>query len=86
MRFRNDQERLIAEQAVLAYRATVQAADEAAFGHGMEAIEDAALAGSRAHGRRLIELAMKRAAAQKRKRRAPTAAARRTSSGSAGEH
>lgn len=79
MQFKDDQERLIAEQAVLAYRSTLQAADEAEFGRGMEAIEDAALAGSREHGRRLLELAMKRAAAQKKKRRARTAADERTS-------
>jgi len=81
MQFRDDHEELIAEQAVLAYRATVRAADEAACGRGMEAIEDAAFEGSQAHGRRLLELAMERVAAQKRKRRARTAGGRRTSNG-----
>lgn len=83
MRFRNDQERLVAEQAVLAYRATVQAADDAEFGHGMEAIEDVALKSSREHGRRLIELAMKQMAAQKRKSSAPVAGDARTSNAEA---
>lgn len=82
MQFRDDQERLVAEQAVLQYRATLQAADEATFGHGMEAIEEAALAGSREHGRRLVELAMQRAA-QKASTSVPAAAAGRTSNGSA---
>jgi hypothetical protein len=81
MRFRDEQERLIAEQAVLAYRAVNDAAAAAAFGHGMEAIEDAALPGCRAQGRRLIELAMARRATQKDRATARDAASGRTSSG-----
>lgn len=81
MRFKDEQERLIAEQAVLAYRAVNQAADDAAFGHGMAAIEDAALDGCREHGRRLIEAALARRGAQKARTPAPGAGDGPTSSG-----
>jgi len=81
MQFKDEQERLIAEQAVLAYRAVNQAADQAEFGHGMEAIEDSALRGCREQGRRLIELAMRRRAVEKDRARARDAAGDRTSSG-----
>lgn len=66
MAYRNEQERLIAEQAVLQYRAVQAAADTAAWGHGMEVTEDAALAASREHGRQLLEQALaQRAASEK---------------------
>lgn len=58
MHFRNEQEQLVAEQAVLAYREVNEAADHAEFGHGMEAIEDAVLHGIRDMGRIWIETAM----------------------------
>lgn len=58
MQFKNETERLVAEQSVLAYRAVTEAADQAEFGHGMEAIEDAVLDGIRRTGRDWIELAM----------------------------
>jgi hypothetical protein len=70
MHFANAKERLIAEQAVLAYRAVQEAADRAEFGHGLEAIEDAALKAGREQSRRLIESAMRRAAAEKASARA----------------
>lgn len=60
MQYRDDHERLVAEQAVLAYRAVNRAADEAEFGHGMEAMEGAALDASRDHARRLLEAASRR--------------------------
>lgn len=66
MTFRDEHERLIAEQAVLQYRAVQEAGDGAAFGHGMEAIETAALESSREHGRRLIESAMSRRASSEK--------------------
>lgn len=81
MEFRDEQERLIAEQAVLQYRAVNEAADRAAFGHGMEAIEDAALEGCREHGRRLIESALRRRALSEKARPARGAGAGPTSNG-----
>lgn len=74
MDFRDEQERLIAEQAVLQYRAVREAAAAAEYGHGLEAMEVAALAGSREHGKRLLSQAMK-AASEKgaTRRRAPGA-------------
>jgi len=84
MQFRDEQERLIAEQAVLQYRAVQQAAEEAKWGHGMQAIEDAALDGCRVQARKWIETAMAaRAKAEKNTARsARTAASGRTSNGS----
>jgi len=79
MDFKDDQERLVAEQAVLAYRAVKEAADTAAFGHGMEAIEEAALAGGREQIRRVIALALARVAAEKDRATARDAADERTS-------
>jgi len=61
MDFRDERERLIAEQAVLQYRAVREAAASAKYGHGLEVMEVAALAGSREHGRRLLSEAMKAA-------------------------
>lgn len=61
MDFRDERERLIAEQAVLQYRAVQEAAAAAKYGHGLEAMELAALAGSREHGRRLLSQAMQAA-------------------------
>ena len=81
MQFRDDQERLVAEQAVLQYRAVKEAADRAEFGHGMEAIETAALEGSREHGRRLIESALRRRALSQKDRPARIAEGGPTSKG-----
>ncbi len=81
MEFRDEQERLIAEQAVLTYRAVQAAADEAAFGEGMEAIETAALEGCREHGKRLIESALRRRASSEKDRSARVAGAGRTLNG-----
>ena len=77
MEFKDERERLIAEQAVLGYRATQQAAASAEFGHGMEAIERAALQSSREYGRSVIECMMASAASEKAPGRAPDAAGRR---------
>jgi len=65
MQFKNETERLVAEQAVLAYRAVNEAADQAEFGHGMEAIEDAVLEGIRENGRSWIASAMNEQAEKK---------------------
>lgn len=67
MQFKDDCERLIAEQAVLAYRAVNAAADAAEFGHGMSAMEGEALEASRAMGRSLIEAASRRRAADEKR-------------------
>jgi hypothetical protein len=83
MDFKDEQERLVAEQAVLAYRAVNEAADAAKFGHGMEAIEDAALAGGREQMQRVIRLALSRVAAEKDRATARGAGDAPTSSGPA---
>ena len=72
MEFKDERERLIAQQAVLGYRAVEAAAAKAAWGHGMEAMEDATLAACRELGRRLLQEA---AAAQvhREKKKAVTA-------------
>lgn len=66
MQFRDERERLIAEQAVLAYRAVQEAAEKAEYGHGFEVMEEAALAGCRETGKRMLTLAIQaRANAEK---------------------
>lgn len=66
---KDEQERLVAEQAILAYRAVNEAADGAEFGHGMEAMEDVALEAGREHARQLLTTAsQRRVAAEKGKR------------------
>ena len=79
MQFKDEQERLVAEQAVLAYRAVRLAAKQATFGHGMEAIETAALTQGRDHIRRLIQTTANEQAASEKTTRppAPTVADRR---------
>lgn len=68
MRYRNERERLIAEQAVLAYREVEAAGDRAEFGQGLRALEDAVVARGREQQRRMLEMALQsRAAAQKKK-------------------
>lgn len=81
MRFKDERERLIAEQAVLAYREVQKAADDAEFGHGMEAIESVALERSREHGKRLLESALSHRARSQKDRSARTAGAKPTSNG-----
>ena len=72
MEFKDERERLIAEQAVLGFRAVEAAAAQAAWGHGMEAMEEATLEVCREHGRRLLqEVAANRVAVEKKK--GPTA-------------
>jgi len=63
---KNERERLIAEQALLAYREVEAAGAAAAYGQGMAALEDAALEAGRRQMRRMVEQALgSRAAAQK---------------------
>lgn len=81
MQFRDERERLVAEQAVLNYRAVQEAADDAEFGHGMDAIETSALEGCRAHGRQLMEAALRARASSEKDRSALVAGARPTSNG-----
>lgn len=72
MEFKDECERMIAEQAVLGFRAVQAAASKAVWGHGMEAMEDATLAVCREHGRRLLqEAAAARVGIEKKK--GPTA-------------
>jgi len=82
MQFKNETEQLVAEQAVLAYRAVQEAADQAEFGHGMEAIEAAVLEGIRENGRSWIESAMNAQAEKKGRVIARGAGEGPTSSGS----
>lgn len=77
MEFRDESERLVAEQAVLGYRAVKRAASEAAFGDGMAAIERAALQSSRELGRCVIESMLASAASEKGPARARDAGGRR---------
>ena len=68
MRFKDERERLIAEQAVLGYRAVQEAASKAVWGYGMEAMEEATLEVCREHGRRLLEEAAAARVAVEKKR------------------
>ena len=52
---RNEQERLIAEQAVLAYREVQAAGEAAAHGQGMTAVEDATVQAGRQQMRLMLE-------------------------------
>lgn len=62
----SEEERLIAEQALLMYRESVAAADAAPHGQGLAAIEDAVLERGRDQMRLTIEQALKaQARAQK---------------------
>lgn len=61
MEFRSDAERLIAEQAVLGYRAVQEAAEQAEWGRGLEVVEDAVLEQGREQQRRVLNQAMKAA-------------------------
>ena len=63
---RNEQERLVVEQALLMYREVEAAGEAAAHGQGMAALEDATLDAGRRQMRLVIEQALRsRAAAQK---------------------
>lgn len=62
----SEEERLIAEQALLMYRASLAAAEAAPHGQGLAAIEDAVLEQGRQQMRLTIEQALKaQARAQK---------------------
>jgi len=74
MEFMDERERVIAEQAVLAYRAVREAAAHAAFGRGLEVTEAAALEATRDHGRRLLGEALAACADAQKKGIAPAAA------------
>lgn len=73
--YRGEQERLIAEQAVLTYRAVFEAGAQAPHGQGMDAMEGAILD----HGRELLRQTLQHAAsahieAQKKGRPRPAVA------------
>ena len=67
MDYCNEQERLVAEQAVLGYRAVMAAMEQAPWGRGLEVVERAVLEQGREQQRRVLEQAME-AATQKRMR------------------
>lgn len=80
----NERERLIVEQALLAYREVAAAGAAAAHGRGMAALEDATLETGRRQMQRVLEQALgSRAEAQKGGAVARGAAGRRRSSGTA---
>ncbi len=79
---RDERERLIVEQALLAYREVESAGASAAYGQGMAVLEDAALEAGRRQMRGMIEQTLgSRAEAQKGGRGIPGAGATRPSSG-----
>lgn len=55
--FRDENERLVAEQAVLVYRAVVEAAQTAPHGQGLACMEAAVLDQGREHLRQLMQRA-----------------------------
>lgn len=74
MRFRDEQERLVAEQAVLGLRAVREAAAKAQWGRGLEVVELAVLEQGRKQQQQVLEAAM-REASQKRTRHAAASGA-----------
>lgn len=67
MQFKDEEERLIAEQAVLAYREVQTACRGAAFGHGLEVLEEAVIVAGRRQQRQMLEKALgSQAEAQKK--------------------
>ena len=79
---KNERERLIVEQALLAYREVEAAGEAAAYGQGMAALEDAVLDTGRRQMRAVLEQALgSRAGAQKGGPVARSAGASRGSSG-----
>lgn len=66
VQIRNEHERLIAEQALLAYREVQAAGESAMHGQGMAALEEATLETGRRQMRLMLEQALRsRAEAQK---------------------
>jgi hypothetical protein len=53
-----DEDRLVAEQAILLRREVMQAMEQAPHGHGLEVTEAAVMQGGRAFLRRLLEQAL----------------------------
>ena len=58
MAYSDENERLVAEQAVLVYRSVVQAMQTAPHGQGMACMEDALLHHGRDHLRQMLERAV----------------------------
>lgn len=80
----NERERLVLEQALLAYREVEAAGEAARHGQGMATLEDATLETGRRQMRLVLEQALEsRAAAQKRGAVARDAVGLRRSSGTA---
>lgn len=57
MEFKNDNERLVAEQAVLVYRSVIDAMHGAPHGQGLACMEAAVMQGGREHLRQMFERA-----------------------------
>lgn len=55
--FKDENERLVAEQAVLVYRSVIDAMDAAPHGKGLACMEAAVMQGGRAHLRQILERA-----------------------------
>ncbi len=64
--FRDENERLVAEQAVLVYRAVVEAAQTAPHGQGLACMEVAVLDQGREHLRQMLQRATTAQAQEKR--------------------
>lgn len=58
MEFKDENERLVAEQAVLVYRATIDAMHAAPHGKGLACMEAAVMQGGREHLRQILERAV----------------------------
>ncbi len=56
MEYHSNEERLVAEQAVLCYRAVQQAMGAAPHGRGLEVTEQAAVSAGREQTRKMLEL------------------------------
>ena len=58
MAFQDENERLVAEQAVLVYRSVAEAMKAAPHGQGLACMEDALLSNGREHLRQMLERAV----------------------------
>lgn len=73
--YRDENERLVAEQAVLVYRSVIEAMQTAPHGQGMACMEDAVLQEGREHLRQILERAATAHAEAQKKGSAHTPAA-----------
>lgn len=73
----NEREKLVLEQALLAYREVEAARLGAAYGHGMEVLEQAVIDTGRRQQRQVLELALRSQAEAQKKGADARPAARR---------